>query len=86
MNRYLIKLGNREARPGHRVDCAQVEVEVEVDAASPEAAIKRVVQRMGHDTGGMALLDQGRRYLAVRIRVAPDRIRVKDVKFVGKLS
>ena len=72
--RYCVELGNLDVRPGHRVNCAQVQVQVFVDATSPEQAAQRV--RDALDDDGVLCTGTGR--MRAVVRFAPDRVRPAD--------
>ena len=44
MNTYKVTLGNIEERPGHRHDCAQIELAVHVRAPTAAGALAAVVE------------------------------------------
>ncbi len=77
---YTITLGNVEARKGHRADCAQCEVEVDVRARGLGDAIE-IIQRAGRKGLPLAATKgAGRGIIAVRVRTNPETINVRSVR------
>lgn len=75
MKRFAITLGNVELRPGHRHDCAQVELTVEVKADDKAAALESLRELAA---GGP--IDLGGRARPMTLAINPDTLGARSVR------
>ena len=81
MSKFTVTLGNVELRPGHRHDCAQVELTVDLNADDQGAALERLraIARRGTIYIPGDGPDGGGQY-AMTLTINPDTLGARSVR------